>query len=38
MLKMGGVDAPRSRLVPELDVSNLDTSLAFYGAVGFAGL
>jgi len=33
------MDAGRSRLVPELDVSHLETSLAFYGAVlGFAVL
>lgn len=32
------MDARRSRLVPELDVSDLDTSLAFYGVLGFAVL
>ncbi|MHB1525449.1 MAG: bleomycin resistance protein [Candidatus Dormibacteria bacterium] len=32
------MDARQSRLVPELDVSDLDTSLAFYGVLGFAVL
>lgn len=32
------MDTRRRRLVPELDVSDLDTSLAFYGALGFAVL
>ena len=34
----GTVGAFRSWLVPELDVSDLDTSLAFYGLLGFAVL
>jgi len=32
------MDTRRRRLVPELDVSDLDTSLAFYGVLGFAVL
>ena len=32
------MDTRRPRLVPELDVSDLDTSLAFYGVLGFSVL